>query len=296
MSACSFARATRAHITLFPDGAVERYGPAVEIRDHRRWMKLNRYRIMTVWWIAALGACIGVAAGLLGAGSSILTVLLLVHVAGLSVGSATATALVVVAATSVVALVPYSRAGVVLWRAGAGFGLASMTGAFLGGRISTWVPERALVAILSMTLVGAAIAMLWRPPLPSSEYARASKPSLLVVAAAGVPLGGLTGMVGLGGGVAILPLLVLFAGAPLRSAVGTTLFVVAMNALAGLAGHLPHPAVDWRLAGYVGVAASAGSLVGARVGARVDANLLRRAFAAAMLVTAFALLRSAVAR
>ena len=249
---------------------------------------------MTVWWIAALGVCIGIAAGLLGAGSSILTVLLLVHVAGLPVGSATATSLVVVAATSVVALVPYSRAGVVMWRAGAGFSLASMTGAFLGGRISTWVPERALLVIFSMTLVGAAIAMLWRPPLPPSESEPTSRPSLLVVAAAGVPLGGLTGMVGLGGGVVVLPVLVLFAGAPLRSAVGTTLFVVAMNTLAGLAGHLPHPAIDWRLAGYVGVAASAGSLVGARMGKRIDASLLRRAFAAAMLVTAVALLRGAM--
>jgi uncharacterized membrane protein YfcA len=245
---------------------------------------------MIICLIVALSACIGIAAGLLGAGTSILTVLLLVHVCGLPIGSAIATSLVVVAAMSVVALVPYSRARAVMWKAGAAFSVASMIGAFVGGRVSAWLPAKALLAIFATTMVGAAIAMLWCPRPPSEECGRSSKRSVLAVAAAGLPLGGLTGMVGLGGGFAVLPLLVLCTSTPLSSAVGTTLFVVVMNTLAGLAGHFPHAAVHWRLAAGLSVVGSAGSLVGARLARRIDARVLRRAFATVMLATAFALL------
>jgi len=246
---------------------------------------------MTICLIVALSACIGVAAGLLGAGTSILTVLLLVHVAGLPIGSAIATSLVVVAAMSVVALVPYSRARAVMWRAGGAFSVSSMIGAFVGGRMSAWLPARVLLAIFATTMVVAAIAMLWSPRPRSGERAGGSR-RVLAVAAAGLPLGGLTGMVGLGGGFAVLPLLVLFTSTPVPSAVGTTLFVVTMNTLAGLAGHLPHAAVQWRLAAGLSVVGSAGSLLGARLGKRIDARVLRRGFAAVMLATAFALLVS----
>jgi uncharacterized membrane protein YfcA len=243
---------------------------------------------MTICFIAILSSCIGIAAGLLGVGTSIFTVLLLVHVAGLSMGSAVATSLVVVAATSIVALVPYTRSGAVMWKAGAAFSVASMIGAFAGGRVGTWLPARALLAIFVLAMVGAAIAMLWTPPAPAGECTRA-RASVLALTAAGLPIGSLTGMVGLGGGFAVLPLLLLFTRTPVQSAVGTTLLVVVMNTLAGLAGHLPHPAVDWRLALCVSVVASAGSLVGARLGKRIDARVLRRAFGGVMLATAFAL-------
>lgn len=250
---------------------------------------------MLTCFIATLGACIGIGAGLLGAGTSFLTVLLLVHVAGLPMGSAIATSLVVVATASVVALVPYSRAGAVMWKAGAAFSVASMLGAFVGGRLSRWMPARALLVIFAVTMVVAALAMLRTPRGAMREGARSSRASMLAMAAAGLPIGGLTGVVGLGGGFAVLPLLLLCTSTPARAAVGTTLLVVVLNTLAGLAGHFPHPAVDWRLAGCVGLAASAGSVVGARLGRQIDARVLRRAFAAVMLATACALLGSAVA-
>jgi uncharacterized membrane protein YfcA len=65
---------------------------------------------------------------------------------------------------------------------------------------------------------------------------------------------------------------------------------VTMNTLAGLAGHLPHAAIHWRLACQLGISASAGSLAGARLAKRVDAGVLRRVLAVLMLAAAVALL------
>ncbi len=236
-----------------------------------------------IWSIALLGVCVGLGAGLLGAGSSFLTTLLLLDVARLPVASALPTSLVVVGATSVVALVPYSRARAVLWRVCAAFGAASTVGAFVGGRASGLLPPRALLVVFGVTMAVAAIAMLRGRPPRASARPRAS-PWLL--AGAGLLLGGLTGLVGVGGGFAVLPLLVVWRGVPMREAVGTTLLVVVLNTLAGLAGHLPHPPVDWRLAGYLGCATMAGALAGAWLHARVRTTVLRRAFAVALLATA----------
>ena len=248
------------------------------------------------YWIAMLGAFIGVTAGIVGAGPSILTVLLLQHGAGLDLGSAIATSLVVVAVMSLVALVPYARAHAVLWRTAVGFGIASMIGAFLGGRIAKQIPANVLLVIFLLAMVVAAVAMLWRHPPPDEDASRPDRQALGVLAASGLVLGGLTGVVGLGGGFAVVPLLVVFARAPVRSAVGTSILVIAMNTLAGLVGHLPHPAVDWRIAAYLGFAESAGSLVGVRVSRHVSTATLRNAFAAIMLVAALFLLGSALLR
>ena len=66
--------------------------------------------------VLLLAVLVGVALGLLGGGGSILTVPLLVYVAGLEAKEAIATSLLVVGVTSLAALVPHARAGRVMWR------------------------------------------------------------------------------------------------------------------------------------------------------------------------------------
>jgi uncharacterized protein len=261
---------------------------------------------VTTYCIAALGVGIGVAVGITGAGSSILTVLLLEHATPLGINAAITTSLAVVALMSVVALVPYVAAHAVLWRAAAAFGVASMTGAYLAGRVSTRIPAPVLLVLFLLAMLIAAGAMLWphppaepRKPPGSVEPAgsaepRATRQSVPVLAAAGLVVGAMTGLVGLGGGFAVVPLLVVFARVPVRSAVGTSILVIAMNTVAGLAGHFPHPPVDWRIVAYLGAAESAGSLVGAKISGRVSASAIRRGFAAMMLVAAVFMLGKAV--
>lgn len=236
--------------------------------------------------LLALGVCIGVAAGLLGAGPSLLTVLLLTTAGGLELRSAITTALVVVAGMSLVAFIPYAKAHEVVWRAAVVFGVASMAGAVVGGRVSSLIPARVLLVVFLLAMLVAAGAMVWeRSPRPNADLGT-PKPYAARMAAGGLLLGALTGMVGLGGGFAIVPLLVLFARTPMRSAIGTSILIIAMNTLAGLAGHLPHLAVDWRIAATLGIAESLGGLAGVRLGNRLSVKVLRYAFASFMLAAA----------
>lgn len=225
----------------------------------------------------ALAGAIGVSLGLLGGGGSILAVPLLVYVAGLPAKEAIATSLLVVGATSAVAVIPHLRAGRVRWRTGLIFGLAGMTGAYTGGRVAAYLPAGVLLAGFALMMLATAAAMIrGRRGTAGAPVPRELPLPRVVVD--GVVVGLVTGLVGAGGGFLVVPALALLGGLAMPVAVGTSLVVIAMKSFAGFAGYLSGVSVDWGLAGAVTLAAAAGSLLGARLAGRVPADVLRKAF------------------
>src|SRR5688572_8910226 len=89
-----------------------------------------------------LSLAIGAVLGLLGGGGGILAVPLLVYVVGVGARPAIATSLFLVGATSALGTLLAARAKRVQWKLGALFGVGSMAGAFVGGRLAAFVPER----------------------------------------------------------------------------------------------------------------------------------------------------------
>jgi uncharacterized membrane protein YfcA len=222
--------------------------------------------------VLALAA--GASLGLLGGGGSVLIVPILVYVAGLGPRDAVATSLLVVGATSVAALVPHARAGRVKLRTGAIFGASSMAGAFVAGSMSSLVPPSLLLAGLAVVMIATAGAMLrGRRGTPIAE------PDAAKLALRGVAVGGLTGLLGAGGGFLIVPALVLFGGISMGEAVGTSLLVIAMNSLAGLVAHLSAgSSVDPTLAVAITSSAVLGSVIGASLVGKCRPESLREAF------------------
>ncbi|MFG3345870.1 sulfite exporter TauE/SafE family protein [Streptomyces sp. NPDC048018] len=229
--------------------------------------------------IVAASLLIGVSLGVLGGGGSILTVPLLVYLAGLDTKEAVATSLFVVGVTSLAALVPHARARRVHWRTGAAFGAFSMVGAYGGGRIAEHVPGTALLVAFGVMMLATATAMLRRPRGPAGPGPQCRPASPVRIAVLGVGAGAVTGLVGSGGGFLVVPALAILGGLPIGIAVGTSLLVIAMNSFAGLAGHLSGVHLDWGLALTVTAAAVVGSVVGARFFARrIPQEAMRRAF------------------
>jgi hypothetical protein len=81
-----------------------------------------------------------------------------------------------------------------------------------------------------------------------------------------------------GGGFLIVPALTLLVGLPMQGAVGTSLLIIAMNALAGLFGYSQHVALDWELTGLLTAGAISGSAVGAWLSAFIKPAALRKVF------------------
>jgi uncharacterized membrane protein YfcA len=230
-----------------------------------------------------LAAGIGASLGLLGGGGSILAVPLLVYVTGLPARVAIATSLLVVGVTSAVALWPHARAGQIRWRTGLVFGSAGMAGAYAGGRLAALVPTFLLMTGFGLMMLATAAAMIRDRPVPADAAVGRGRAAPRI-AADGLVVGLVTGLVGAGGGFLVVPALVLLGGLSMPAAVGTSLLVIAMKSFAGLAGYLASVRVDWWLAAAVTLAAVAGSLVGSRLTGRLPEPLLRRIFGGFVLV------------
>ncbi|NYV73022.1 sulfite exporter TauE/SafE family protein [Streptomyces sp. UH6] len=230
--------------------------------------------------VLAASVLIGVSLGILGGGGSILTVPILVYLAGQNSKEAIATSLFVVGVTSLVGLIPHARAHRVRWRTGLIFGAVSMVGAYGGGRLAEYIPGTVLLVAFALMMLATAAAMLRKGAgrkKAGHKAAHAELPVKLVVVE-GLVVGAVTGLVGSGGGFLVVPALALLGGLPMSIAVGTSLLVIAMKSFSGLAGHLAGVQIDWGLALTVTAAAVVGSLIGSRFAGRIPQDTLRKAF------------------
>jgi uncharacterized protein len=230
--------------------------------------------------LLAIGLTLGLLLGILGGGGSILTVPALVYAAGLAPKAAIATSLVVVGLTSAVGALRQWKAGTVQPRRALGFAIATMVGAFAGGRASALVRGDIQLVLLACVMLASGVSM-WRAPKPN---ATAPRPAVLWLAGLGV--GVLTGVVGIGGGFLIVPALAGLAAFPMAEAVGTSLVVIALNSATAFAAVASATPVPWRDAGIVAAAAIGGVLGGSAIGATLSAQQLRRGFAIFLMLLA----------
>jgi uncharacterized membrane protein YfcA len=153
----------------------------------------------------------------------------------------------------------------------------------------------------TQALLFAALALVaaWRMVSRQKDAADESVPALdrgaiALAAGAGLAIGVITSVIGVGGGFLLVPALVLITRLPMKRAVGTSLLVIAANSMVGVMSNLYF---DRELGGQVDASAVAivagcgvvGSLAGARLASRLPALVLRRVFAAVLVLVAIAM-------
>jgi uncharacterized membrane protein YfcA len=230
-----------------------------------------------------LAALVGLSLGLLGGGGSILTVPIFVYVLGFGAKEAIAMSLAVVGVTSLFGVVGHWRAGNVNPRVALFFGAVTMVGAYLGSRLAIFLSRATQLSSFALALLASSTVMFRGRRERAGDggaaaLERDTRQSLLL-ALAGLAVGVLTGVVGVGGGFMIVPALVLLARVPMKEAVGTSLLVIALNAASGFAGYLGQVEVAWALMGAFTAIAVAGILAGTRLVRYVPQEMLRRGFA-----------------
>jgi hypothetical protein len=230
-------------------------------------------------------ALIGLALGTLGGGGSILTVPVLVYVLGFAPKLAIAMSLPVVGTAALVGVVSHWRAGNVRLQTAAIFGSVAMLGSYTGARASRLLDGRVQLLILGAVMVLAAVSMLRSASRPSpTDDLTGAPPHQGLMLAVGFGVGILTGIVGIGGGFLIVPALVILGRVPMKSAVGTSLLVIAMNSASGYLGHLGREIIPWGfVARFTGVAVL-GILMGSMLVKHIPTQQLKRAFAVLLVV------------
>jgi hypothetical protein len=235
---------------------------------------------------ALLGAlAIGLSLGLLGSGGSILTVPVLHYLLGQPDKLAIGGSLLVVGLIAAAGCVPYALRRQVDWSNVAWFGLPGMVGAWIGATLAHWVPGPFQLGLFAGVMLLAA----WRMLRSGMVEQPGHEPRRLAVVSGGVAVGLLSGLVGVGGGFLIVPALVLLAGVPMASAVGTSLAVITLNSISGFGkylGVLEHAGLtlDWRILLTVAAVGVVGSFAGQRLGQKLPQATLRRVFGVFLVV------------
>ena len=94
----------------------------------------------------------------------------------------------------------------------------------------------------------------------------------------GVAVGIATGLLGAGGGFLLIPTLVLLVKLPMKEAVGTSLFIIALNSLIGFTGDLGHFTMNWLFLIKITGIAIVGTFVGGVFAKKISGDKLKKGF------------------
>jgi uncharacterized membrane protein YfcA len=227
------------------------------------------------------GIAIGLAVGMVGGGGAVLAVPVLIYIVGLDVHEATTVSLAVVAAAAATGAAGQMRRGAVCWSSAAWFAGAAAVGSLVGAVGNQCFGGAALLFVFAGVMLVAARATWQRAGQPAAGVAGCPKARAKVLVPVGLGVGVVTGLVGVGGGFLVVPALAVGLSFGMREAMGTSMVIVGIVSLCGLAAHLAvGSAMDWPVALVMGSATVAGAMAGPRIADHVPLKTLGRGFAA----------------
>lgn len=240
-------------------------------------------RVTEIMVLALLGALvIGLSLGLFGSGGSVLTVPILIFILHRPEKIAVAESLAIVCIIALVGAFSYAIRAQIDWRSVFFFGLPGMLGATIGANCSVYVSAIVQISLFACVMLIAAGAMFFS----SSTYEKVFRLYPIPIGFLflyGFLVGCITGLVGIGGGFVIVPVLALLGNLPMLVAIGTSLAIIAMNAGVGFMEQLTslsdmHLEVSWEMIGIISAAGILGSFFGRSVAKRSPSIRLRQAF------------------
>jgi uncharacterized membrane protein YfcA len=239
---------------------------------------------------------IGLVLGLTGGGGSILTVPILVYLMSINPVTATAYSLFIVGTTSTFGAIQNYRKNLVDIKNGFIFAIPSfiavyLTRKFIVPRIPEIIiespilitKETFLMLFFAVIMVFGALSVLKKK---SQNTNSKEKRNLILIGIQTFTIGIIIGLVGAGGGFLIIPSLILFAKLPMRKAVGTSLFIIAMNSLVGFMGDVQNLEIDWLFLLTFSAISVAGIFLGMYLTKYTNESQLKKIFAYFVLVMA----------
>lgn len=239
-----------------------------------------------------LGLVAGVMAGLFGIGGGAVMVPLLVLWLALPQHRAHATSLAAIIVTAASALARFAGDSEVHYAAGIGIAAGAIAGAYLGAQLMHRLTPVRLRQAFAALMVVVSLQMLFGLTPQDGPLALAGGAAVAGYLILGLATGVLSGLMGVGGGVILVPAMVLLFGFTQHAAEGTSLLIIIPIAIVGSARHAKNGYTDWRLGMILGAGGVVGAWLGASVALQLDADLLQRMFAIFLLLTGVHLLWS----
>jgi len=198
--------------------------------------------VVHIMSLLAAGAAAGFVGGLIGLGGAFITtpVQYAVYTAmniptDMAIKLAFGTSLLVVLPTAASGVWRHHKKGVVWWKAAVVMGGTGLACSFAGATLATRLPGAALKIAFGSVVLAGAIRMLISAPIETEEKPK-DKPWLWAVWA--IPVGLFTGILGFGGGVLMVPIMVLILKFKMHNAVATSLAVMIFSSIGGIVGYV----------------------------------------------------------
>ncbi|MCS0660133.1 sulfite exporter TauE/SafE family protein [Massilia terrae] len=256
-----------------------------------------------------LGLVVGIILALTGAGGGILAVPLLIFGTGIGVAQAGPIGLLAVGMAAVLGALLGLRAGVVRYRAALLIAATGMVLSPAGLWLARRVDNRWLGIVFALTLLYVAVMTYRRAGAPVAERVQVpvcvrdggsgrfiwTRPCARAMALSGALAGLLSGLLGVGGGFVMVPALQRYTDLPMKSVVATSLAVIALVSMTGVAATAVSGHMDWQIAAPFSAGALAGMLGGRAIASRLAGPHLQKGFAAISAVVAVCMIGKAFA-
>lgn len=236
-----------------------------------------------------LAIFVGISLGLMGSGGSILTLPIFVYIFHIPAILAVDYSLFIIGSTALIGSLQHIRQRQVDFRTAIVFGIPSLLAVYISRRhLVPLIPEEIslgeelllpkdmlLMLVFALVMFFSASSMI-RQSTGRKQLAKPSTAALLIF---GLFIGGLTGLVGAGGGFLIIPSLVLLLGMPMKRAVATSLLIIATNSLFGFASDFRnYQLLNWRMLIGFSLITIIGLFIGNMLSTKIDGSKLKVGF------------------
>jgi uncharacterized protein len=234
--------------------------------------------VANLWPQIMLGIAVGFVAGAMGGafgvGGAILTTPATQVLLGQAPIVAVGTPLPVIFPTTLSGMQAYRRAGEIDHRAVKWAAIPGAAGAVVGAVLTKWIDARILLLATAALIAWQAIRVGRGADSPSTERPDA-KPSGLALALTGLGAGFASGLLGIGGGVVMVPVMSGILGMPLKRVIGTSLVVIAVMVIPGTLVHALLGHINWAVFLWLTIGVIPGAAVGSRWTLRAKERTLR---------------------
>lgn len=248
------------------------------------------YAIKDLALPVVVGVLAGLSSGLFGVGGGIIMVPLFVYWLKLDQRRAHATSLAAVVPIALIGAWGYGTHGNVDFVA-AGYVLAgSILGAMYGARMLQRIALPAIQILFAVVLLLSGLRLLWSVAPAHIFHGWGSHLFLIAI---GLLSGVISGLLGVGGGLFVVPALIATVGLNSLEARGTSLAVIVGTAFAGAVTHFRHGNIEHRVAWMSGLGGVPGAIAGVMVSHELSESLVVKALALVIVLVAVQQLRSA---
>jgi uncharacterized protein len=246
---------------------------------------------------------VGVILGLMGGGGSIIAIPILTYLFHLSPITTTAYSLFVVGTSSSIGTLNNWKKGLIDYRVAIVFAIPAFLAVYVVRKyLMPMIPleiitvngfvitrDMAIMVFFAVIMIFSATSMIRKKKLFTTAHITDHNNYPLIIFA-GIVIGLLTGVIGIGGGFLIIPTLVLLLKIPMKKAVATTLFIIAIKSLVGFLGDLGNTEINWEFLLVFTAISTIGIFFGIYLSSYIKGVKLKKSFGWMVLLVSFVIL------